>query len=107
MNKRVAILKPTLSKTGGLEKYCLRIAQALKEASHDIFFISQDCEKPKNFQFPIIPCKTYSWPPSLKLEQYNQIVDRWVEKNKPDIVFGMERTRHQTQLGFRIRKALN
>lgn len=96
MNKRVAILKPTLSASGGLEKYCLRIAHALKKANNEVFFITQNTNEFKNFDFPIHSCKTYSWPPSVKLEQYNQQADLWVNQNKPDIVFGMERTRHQT-----------
>ena len=94
----VALLKSKAQNSGGLEKYASRIADAFvkKGAKVSILTTGEDLYSPFSDQISLVPLKTIHWPQFMRLEQFDQGVAGWVQKNTPDLIFGMDRNRFQT-----------
>lgn len=78
--KHVALTIRRLDKLGGLEKYTLRLSDAFQKAGCQVTLLTGGTP-----QLEI--------PEGIELQSL-----KWLEKNQPDIVFGMDRTRKQTHL---------
>ncbi|HSX25457.1 MAG TPA: glycosyltransferase family 4 protein [Chlamydiales bacterium] len=84
MKKHVVILKSRAGHCGGLEKYSARIAAAFAEKGARVSLLGGE--------------SVAKWPSFLRLEQYDRYVQTWLKNNPADLVFGMDRNRHQTHL---------
>lgn len=97
--KRVALLKSHLHSQGGLEKYTARIADGFLQKGFDVSFLTS---KTSRFEIKesisIHTIKTCRWPGFRRMEQYDRFTAQWIEKKRPDIVFGLDRNRLQTHL---------
>ena len=100
MTNRVAILKNNLKSKGGLEKYTFRIANAFTQRGIDVDILSAD-EMEKDPKSPLIRTVKLPIQRTLKfrkLEEFDDSIRNHLAKTKYDIVFGMDRTSHQTHL---------
>lgn len=85
-NNSIVFLKRELSSKGGLEKYAAYLQKAFEE--HD-------------FSVQLLSEKTFSIPKRLsayQIYQYDKFCSQWMVKNKPSLVFGLDRNRYQTHL---------
>lgn len=79
----IVLLKPRSRQLGGLEKYTARIAKA---------FIG------KGAQVTFLTAPPSRWPAFIQMEQFDRFIAQSVKEIRPDLVFGMERSRHQTHI---------
>lgn len=93
--KSVVLLKSRAKNKGGLEKYASRIANAFIEKGAKVTILSTGSSLPDS-EIPVFATKTIPWPAFLRMEQYDHFVKKWLETNRVDLVFGMDRNRHQT-----------
>ena len=100
MLKHIVLLKSCLRHAGGLEKYATRIAKGFADTGARVTILTTG-DAPSSIPHPSISyhlIKTNSWPPFLRMEQFDQQVAKWLQKEQPDLVFGMDRNRTQTHL---------
>jgi UDP-glucose:(heptosyl)LPS alpha-1,3-glucosyltransferase len=99
-SKHVVLLKSSAGNLGGLEKYAARVASGFVEKGARVSILTTG--SPKNaFVHPSIsfyPVKTSPWPSFLRMEQFDGFVRKWLQAQKPDLVFGMDRNRMQTHI---------
>ncbi|HLB52901.1 MAG TPA: glycosyltransferase family 4 protein [Chlamydiales bacterium] len=93
---RVVLLKAKLEGTGGLEKSTVQIGQAFLQKKSEVTLLTTKAEG--SFPFKVHSFPTPHWPPSFRLEQFDQMVQKWLKAHPADIVFGMDRNRVQTHL---------
>jgi UDP-glucose:(heptosyl)LPS alpha-1,3-glucosyltransferase len=79
--RHIAILKSRAKHPGGLEKYAARIVDGFKARGEKVTVLE--------------PAKS-RLPAFVRLEINDRKARKWVEANRPDIVLGLDRTRHQT-----------
>lgn len=91
--KHVVLLKSRSSNHGGLEKYASRIGKAFVERGERVSILTTG-----EAEAPMYSIKTVPWPAFLRMEQFDWFVRRWLKKNGGDLVFGMDRNRHQTHI---------
>lgn len=92
--KKVVILKSGARNHGGLEKQTQRIFNAFTEKGAQVTLLTTG-------EAPSSHAKTFSvprWPSFLRLEKFDQEVQKWLLKNPAEIVLGMDRNRFQTHL---------
>jgi len=65
-----------MQKRGGLEKYTKRLADGFSQKGHDVTLLTSD----KKSRFSL-----------YQLLQYDRYCKKYIESEKPDIIFGMER----------------
>lgn len=94
--KHVVLLKSRAQNNGGLEKYASRIARAFANLGSRISVLTTGKESTSSPSISVYPFKTIGWPSFIRMEQFDQQVSRWIEREKPDLVFGMDRNRFQT-----------
>jgi UDP-glucose:(heptosyl)LPS alpha-1,3-glucosyltransferase len=94
--KHVVLLKSKAQSTGGLEKYSSRIAAAFLEKGAKVSVLTTSSSENEKAELAIHACKPIVWPAFLRMEQFDRFVNRWIAKEKPDLIFGMDRNRHQT-----------
>lgn len=98
----IAILKSRARNHGGLEKYASRIAAAFASRGSKVSILTTGSENiPHNTPSPFIsvyPCKTSRWPSSLRMEQFDRYASEWIQKENPNLIFGMDRNRFQTHI---------
>ena len=94
----VALLKSKAQNTGGLEKYASRIADAFvkKGAKVSILTTGNASFISPSDQISLYPIQTIHWPQFMRLDQFDRGVAKWIQKNTPDLIFGMDRNRFQT-----------
>jgi UDP-glucose:(heptosyl)LPS alpha-1,3-glucosyltransferase len=93
---KVALLKMQAKSRGGLEKYAGRIAAGFVKKGAEVTLLTTESSVTTGAASQVFPvCK---WPGFLKLEQFDRSVARWLQENRADIVFGMERNRMQTHI---------
>lgn len=93
----VVLLKSRPGHQGGLEKYATRIANAFLNRGARVTILTTG----KAFSTPILPVyatQTVPWPAFLRMDQFDRFVQKWVGKEKPDLIFGMDRNRYQTHI---------
>lgn len=93
--KKIAILKPHLFKTGGLEKYTLRLAEAFTQKKCEVTILTTFANIPTVPINPLITIKPIASASKISLKHllnFDHKCQEWLTQNKMDIVFGMERT---------------
>jgi UDP-glucose:(heptosyl)LPS alpha-1,3-glucosyltransferase len=95
--KHVVLLKSRSNNHGGLEKYASRIAKAFIERGSRVTILTTG-KAIRHSEIPVIATKTIPWPAFARMEQFDWFVRNWLKKNKADLVFGMDRNRHQTHI---------
>ena len=93
---KIAILKSGLARTGGLEKYTLRLAHALHKKNHEVTLVST--ERPANCDLPILAKPFTAHFSFRKVQEFDRTCAAAIDTLKPDVIFGMDRTRFQTHL---------
>ncbi len=87
---KVAFLKSRLNYRGGLEKYTLALAQSFQEKGDCVSLLTTD---------PMPGAINLGRSSKLSIYHhlhFDQLCSRWLKEHPQDIVFGMERNRHQT-----------
>lgn len=95
--KQIVLLKSRSNNHGGLEKYASRIAKAFQEKGARVTILSTGEAQPHG-EIPLFTTRTIPWPAFLRMEQFDSFVQNWLKKNPADLVFGMDRNRHQTHI---------
>lgn len=97
--KHVALLKTDLNGKGGLEKNALHIAKGFLDRGNKVSLLTAgSLQQPLDPAISIHQTTLVRWPRTRRLEQYDHFVHQWIEKNQPDLIFGMDRNRFQTHL---------
>ena len=96
--KHVVLLKSRAGNLGGLEKYASRIAAGFAERGARVSILTTGEAKPPSSSVSFYSVATSPWPPFLRMEQFDRFVQKWLEREKPDLVFGMDRNRFQTHI---------
>jgi len=95
----IAILKSRARNRGGLEKYASRIASAFAAQGSKVSILTTGSENtPPSSSISVYPYKTSKWPSSLRMEQFDRYTFEWIQKENPNLIFGMDRNRFQTHL---------
>lgn len=95
--KHIALLKSRSNNHGGLEKYASRIAKAFVEKGAHVTILTTG-DALAAAEVPVVATKPLPWPAFLRMEQFDWFVRNWLKRNKADLVFGMDRNRHQTHI---------
>ncbi len=95
--KEIVLLKSKAGNQGGLEKYASRIANAFIERGAQVTLLTTG-EVLRDSKIPVFSIKTTPWPAFIRMEQFDRFVCRWLKTNRADLVFGMDRNRHQTHI---------
>jgi UDP-glucose:(heptosyl)LPS alpha-1,3-glucosyltransferase len=80
---KIAVIKANASHPGGLEKQAKKIIEGFIQAGMDV-------------KLPSIP--PLHGPNFLRLKRFNRKATEWIDQEKPDIIFGMDRTDNITHL---------
>ncbi len=97
---KIDILSRHFKARGGLEKWVYRIAEGFTRKGAHVNIITSDNITKIPFH-PLIHFHTLpltKWTSFQKMKQFDRLTKKWNHKNKGDIIFGMDRTRHQTHL---------
>lgn len=95
--KRVALLKSAVSRPGGLEKYATRIADAFARRNCTVTLLTTGAP-PARSPVSIATTPVLPWPAFWRLEQYDAFVRAHLKRHPADLIFGMDRNRHQTHI---------
>lgn len=95
--KHVVLLKSGAQNQGGLEKYADRLAKAFIEKGAEVSLLTTGEAKSQG-EIQTYSCQTSSWPPGKRMEEFDLFTRNWIEKNSPDLIFGMDRNRYQTHI---------
>lgn len=95
--KQIVLLKSRSNNHGGLEKYASRIAKAFVERGCRVTILTTG-KAPLHSEIPMAAIQTIPWPAFARMEQFDWFVRSWLKKNRADLVFGMDRNRHQTHI---------
>ena len=96
--KRVVLIKSKAKTKGGLEKVFSRIASRFISKGAELTVLTDDKlgdDRP-DLNIRIAPLSPISWPPSLRLAQFDRQIRSFLAKHPADIIFGMDRSRNQT-----------
>jgi len=76
--------------TSGVPKMVLQKLQYFKNIGHHSYAIAETVNEPMIEEFGGISIKTFKWPFSgfFRRKFYNRQVEKWIAKNKPDLVIG-------------------
>jgi len=97
--KRVVLLKSNLGAKGGLEKYTLRIAKAFRDSHCKVTILTSSSKKtelPTMDGIEVISLFDQGFLSALNLFRFDHECTKWFYKNSFDILFGLDRNRHQT-----------
>lgn len=94
--RQIVLLKSRSNNHGGLEKYASRIANAFLEKGDQVTILTSGTA-PQS-EIPVFTTKTVPWPAFLRMEQFDLFVRKWLKNQKADLIFGMDRNRHQTHI---------
>lgn len=95
--KHVVLLKSRFDNHGGLEKYASRIANAFLEKGAKVSILTTG-DILTSSPIPMFTTKTWGWPAFVRMEQFDRFTQKWLKENKADLIFGMDRNRHQTHI---------
>jgi len=88
MSLRIALLKSSFHQRGGLEKYCLRIAESLRNRGHTVSILTSS---PSSERDNIIKICSRVKPSALQLIWFDWCCRRYLRRCPYDIVFGFDR----------------
>lgn len=94
--KHVVLLKSGVQRKGGLEKAAIRIADAFLKRGEKVTLLTIGKGDLLHSDLKIVPFQTWSFPSYIRFEQFDRQVQSWLDREKPDLVFGMDRNRYQT-----------
>lgn len=95
--RSIVILKSRLFFKGGLEKYTLKLATHFASLGHEVVILTTSPIVPSSsYPFQIISLGKSSKFSLYHLWHFDRLCQKWLKKHKADIVFGMERNRHQS-----------
>lgn len=98
-DKHVVFIKSGARNRGGLEKSAARVVDGfLAQGAHVSILTTGPVEKSPHSRLSFHSTELASWPPFLKMEQWDRFVRKWRLSHPADIVFGMDRVREQTHL---------
>lgn len=95
MAPRVAILKSRADLRGGLEKYTKRLIKAFVDKGCETFLLTTG----QGIDIPgaqTVCLSNAPLPSRYNVLHFNNLCKKWVEQNRVDIIFGMERTTSHT-----------
>lgn len=97
-NKRVALLKTGGKRQGGLEKYTCRLAEAFVARGCQVTLLTTGEGVHGNLppEADVVSLGPQRWLSFAHVWEFNRLCHRWLNNNPQDIVFGMDRTTHQT-----------
>lgn len=94
--KRVILLKSRLQGRGGLEKHAGKIIEAFLARGVHVDLLTGTPVIRAGVTVHTTPL--ISWPAFIRLEQFDAFCQNFLQYNKADIVFGMDRNRDQTHI---------
>jgi len=94
----VAILIGRLGQNGGLEKYSRHLATAFAQRGCKVTILTTGPIQEYDERVKILSLAKVKKLSFLQLYNFNRLCKRWLKKHPQTIVFGMERTCHQTHL---------
>lgn len=97
---KVTILSRHIKGDGGLEKWAFRIAEGFSRKDVLVTILTSDILE-KNTLKPLIHTHTLpltKWLNFQKMGQFNRLAQKWNKRHQADIIFGMDRTSHQTHI---------
>lgn len=97
---KIALLKRYLGPYGGLEKYTRYLANAFAKRGHEVSFLCAESSEDQSIDkaIEIVRLNTSSFSIFRKIQSFDRACQDWLRKRSYDIVFGMDRTSHQTHL---------
>ena len=96
---KIALLKSQLGNRGGLEKYALRIASSLIAKNAEVTLLTtQNSFQNLPEQISVQSFPSSSLPSFLRLENFDRHASSWLDLNKMDVIYGLDRNRTQTHL---------
>lgn len=94
--KRVLLLKSGAARPGGLEKITVRLAQAFQEKGCEVLLATTGEKTPPIFKtFSHTSRHLFSFQKALAFDRF---CEKTARELQPEIIFGMDRNRHQTHL---------
>lgn len=97
--KSIALLKSHFKNQGGLEKYTDRLAREFARRGLEVSILtSNPAPISENPSIRFIPFSIPKWPSFIRMDAFDKKCEAWIKKHKPDIVFGLDRNRHQTHI---------
>jgi len=101
--EKVVLLKSGVKNAGGLEKTASRIAAGFQEYGANVSILTTTTRRNPPFgrtsnSIALHALKTPAWPSFIRIQQFDKQVQRWLQDNPADIVFGMDRNKHQTHI---------
>ncbi len=84
---RIALLKSTLHASGGLEKYCLRITNALLQRGHEVTILTSS----SRHDLPMTKVCRRLKPSALNLVWFDYHCRRYLKTHTFDVIFGFDR----------------
>lgn len=98
--KSICLLIKRLNGSGGLEKYALKLSSAFARKGCKVTILTTDA--PEDLELnPSIEIEKHSIKSFLKFREfskYNQLCKHWNTTHQYDLIFGLDRCRHQTHL---------
>lgn len=100
---KVVLLKSGVKNAGGLEKTAFRIAAGFQEYGANVSILTTAPRQNPSFGhtsngIALHALKTPTWPSFYRIQQFDKQVQKWLQDNPADIVFGMDRNKHQTHI---------
>jgi UDP-glucose:(heptosyl)LPS alpha-1,3-glucosyltransferase len=98
-HKHIAFIKSGVRHRGGLEKSASRIINGFAESGARVSVLTTGPVEPSSHpQISFHSIHPSSWPPFIRMEQFDRFVERWLLSHPVDLIFGMDRIRKQTHL---------
>ncbi|MDJ0651887.1 MAG: glycosyltransferase family 4 protein [Simkaniaceae bacterium] len=97
---KVTILSRRIKARGGLEKWAFRIAEGFSQKGARVTILTSDTFE-ENISKPLIQTHTLpltKWLNFRKMDQFNCLTQQWNQRHEAAIIFGMDRTCHQTHM---------
>ena len=97
---RVSVISRHILRKGGLEKWAYQIAKAFAHQGAEVHVLTSDLA-PKISKNPSLHFHTLPLTKGLnfqKVRQFDSLAKKWTQRWKGQIIFGMDRTCHQTHL---------
>ncbi len=89
---KLVFLKSHIQKKGGLEKYTKRLMEGFCAKGHDVTLLTTDWQEPAEMPpYKVVSFGNKSSFSLWQLIKFDKACKGYIEKEKPDIVFGMER----------------
>ncbi len=93
----IVLLKSTLEKNGGLEKYAIEIAKGFTERGYRLTLLTTGAEN-TSFPFPVISYHFRSKMSFRKVAEFDLFCRSYVERENPSLIFGLDRNSLQTHI---------